>query len=227
MAVFHRRFDFWLEKCQRFSPVPNGLRGIRKRIWQIPLSAGIGLYCLTADKEPRAEVYAAATKKDQAMVLFRDAVAMVDQSPALSARIQKSGGAGKEWNLAFLQAGSFFRPISSDDGQSGPRPHCALIDEVHEHKSNQVVEMMRAGTKGRRQALIFMITNSGHDKTSVCYDYHEYGRKVSAGSIEDDSFFAFICSLDEGDDPFKDESCWKRLTPRWVTRLKKAIFVSR
>ena len=172
-----------------------------------PLSAGIGLYCLTADKEPRAEVYAAATKKDQAMVLFRDAVAMVDQSPALSARIQKSGGAGKEWNLAFLQAGSFFRPISSDDGQSGPRPHCALIDEVHEHKSNQVVEMMRAGTKGRRQALIFMITNSGHDKTSVCYDYHEYGRKVSAGSIEDDSFFAFICSLDEGDDPFKDESC--------------------
>ncbi|MDW5941594.1 terminase large subunit domain-containing protein, partial [Klebsiella pneumoniae] len=59
-----------------------------------PLSAGIGLYCLTADKEPRAEVYAAATKKDQAMVLFRDAVAMVDQSPALSARIQKSGGAG-------------------------------------------------------------------------------------------------------------------------------------
>ncbi len=178
-----------------------------------PLSAGIGLYCLTADKEPRAEVYAAATKKDQAMVLFRDAVAMVDQSPALSARIQKSGGAGKEWNLAFLQAGSFFRPISSDDGQSGPRPHCALIDEVHEHKSNQVVEMMRAGTKGRRQALIFMITNSGHDKTSVCYDYHEYGRKVSAGSIEDDSFFAFICSLDEGDDPFKDESCWKKANP--------------
>ena len=178
-----------------------------------PLSAGIGLYCLTADKEARAEVYAAATKKDQAMVLFRDAVAMVDQSPALSARIQKSGGAGKEWNLAFLQSGSFFRPISSDDGQSGPRPHCALIDEVHEHKSNQVVEMMRAGTKGRRQALIFMITNSGHDKTSVCYDYHEYGRKVSAGSIEDDSFFAFICSLDEGDDPFKDESCWKKANP--------------
>lgn len=87
------------------------------------------------------------------MVLFRDAVAMVDQSPALSARIQKSGGAGKS-GTAFLQAGSFFRPISSDDGQSGPRPHCALIDEVHEHKSNQVVEMMRAGTKGRRQALI-------------------------------------------------------------------------
>lgn len=178
-----------------------------------PLSGGVGLYCLVADREPRAEVYAAATKKDQAMILFRDAVAMVDLSPALAQRIHKSGGAGKEWNLAFLQTGSFFRPISSDDGQSGPRPHCALIDEVHEHKSNQVVEMMRAGTKGRRQALIFMITNSGHDKTSVCYDYHEYGRKVADGSIEDDSFFSFICSLDEGEDPFKDESCWKKANP--------------
>ncbi|EPW9636432.1 terminase large subunit domain-containing protein, partial [Yersinia enterocolitica] len=155
-----------------------------------PLAGGVGLYCMVADKEPRAEVYAAATKKDQAMILFRDAVAMVKQSPALSQRIEPSGGAGKEWNLAFLQNGSFFRPISSDDGQSGPRPHCALIDEVHEHKNNTVVEMMRAGTKGRRQALIFLITNSGHDKTSVCYDYHEYGRKVANGDLEDDSFFS-------------------------------------
>ncbi|AOP43669.1 MULTISPECIES: terminase large subunit [Edwardsiella] len=178
-----------------------------------PLAAGVGLYCLVADREPRAEVYAAATKKDQAMILFRDAVAMVDQSPALSQRIDKSGGAGKEWNLAYLQAGSFFRPISSDDGQSGPRPHCALIDEIHEHKDNRAVEMMRAGTKGRRQALIFMITNSGHDKTSVCYDYHQYGQKVAAGQASNDAFFAFICSLDDGDDPFKDESCWGKANP--------------
>ncbi|HDL7098263.1 TPA: terminase large subunit [Yersinia enterocolitica] len=178
-----------------------------------PLAGGVGLYCMIADKEPRAEVYAAATKKDQAMILFRDAVSMVDQSSALSQRVVKSGTGLNVWNLAFLQTGSFFKPISSDDGQSGPRPHCALIDEVHEHKTNQVVEMMRAGTKGRRQALIFLITNSGHDKTSVCYDYHEYGKKVASGDQEDDSFFSFICSLDEGDDPFKDESCWGKANP--------------
>ncbi|ENG9444899.1 phage baseplate assembly protein V [Salmonella enterica] len=191
-----------------------------------PLAAGIALYCLVADREPRAEVYAAATKKDQAMILFRDAVAMVDQSPALAQRINKSGGAGKEWNLAFLQTGSFFRPISSDDGQSGPRPHCALIDEIHEHKNNQVVEMMRAGTKGRRQALIFMITNSGHDKTSVCYDYHEYGRKVAEGSVDDDSFFSFICSLDEGEDPFKDETCWKKANHPLQNMVTRAVITA-
>jgi phage terminase large subunit-like protein len=178
-----------------------------------PLSAGIGLYGLVADQEARAEIYSAATKKDQAMILFRDAVAMVDQSPELNARLTRSGTGLKTWNLAYEQKGSFFRPISSDNAQSGPRPHMALIDEIHEHKTNITVEMMRAGTKGRRQALIFMITNSGHDRTSVCYSYHEYGKAICAGTKEDDSFFAFICSLDEGDDPLNDESCWPKANP--------------
>jgi phage terminase large subunit-like protein len=113
-----------------------------------PLAAGIGLYMLIADGEPRAEVYAAASKKEQAMVLFRDAVSMVQQSPSLRQRVRQTGGS-QVWNLSF--EASFFRPISSEDGQSGPRPHCGLIDEVHEHRDDKVIEMMRAGFKGRRQ----------------------------------------------------------------------------
>jgi len=178
-----------------------------------PLAAGVGMLGLVADNEPRAEIYSAATKKDQAMVLFRDAVAMVDQSPELSKRLQKSGTGERCWNLAYMAQRAFFRPISSDDGQSGPRPHIGLIDELHEHKTNTVVEMMRAGTKSRRQALIFMITNSGSNKSSPCWGYHDYGAKVSAGTLEDDSFFAYICSLDEGEDPIKDESCWPKANP--------------
>lgn len=178
-----------------------------------PLAAGIGLKGLTADGEARAEIYAAATKKDQAMILFRDAVAMVQQSPELTKRLTTSGGGQNIWNLAYLQTGSFFRPISSDDGQSGPRPHMALIDEVHEHKTNVVVEMMRAGTKSRKQALIFMITNSGSNKLGPCWNYHEYGSQVCSGDKVDDGFFAFICSLDEGDDPLKDEACWYKSNP--------------
>lgn len=178
-----------------------------------PLAAGIGMKGFVADGEARAEVYSAATKKDQAMILFRDAVAMVDQSPELSKRLQKSGTGEKCWNLAYLQAGAFFRPISSDDGQSGPRPHVGLIDELHEHKTNTVVEMLRAGTKSRRQALIFMITNSGSNKHGPCWGYHEYGAKVAAGEREDDAFFSFICALDEDDDPFEDEKCWPKANP--------------
>ncbi|MCX5508373.1 terminase large subunit [Pseudomonas sp. BJa3] len=178
-----------------------------------PLAAGVGLTGLIADNEARAEIYAAATKKDQAMILFRDAVAMVQQSPELTKRLVCSGTGQNIWNLAYLKSGSFFRPISSDDGQSGPRPHMALIDEVHEHKTNMVVEMMRAGTKSRKQALIFMITNSGSNKRGPCWEYHEYGSRVASGALIDDGFFAYICSLDEGDDPIQDESCWFKSNP--------------
>ena len=186
-----------------------------------PLAAGIGMYGLVADNEPRAEIFAAASKRDQAMVLFRDAVAMFQQSPALSKRLKPSGTGQNIWNLAYLEKGSFFRPISADDGASGLRPHIALLDEIHEHKSSKIVEFMRAGTKGRRQAIIFMITNSGSDRTSICWDYHEYARQVSEGGIEDDSFFSYVCSLDEGDDPFKDEECWAKVNPSLGVTIPK------
>lgn len=184
-----------------------------------PLAAGVGLYGLMADGEARAEVYAAAAKKDQAMVLFRDAVAMVRQSPALASRLQFSGGTGREYNIAYLATGSFFRPLASDSdgaGQSGPRPHINLLDEIHEHRTNAMVEFLRSGKKGRRQALDFMITNSGFDRSSVCYEYHEYGTKVSAAEIEDESFFSYICAVDEGDDPLdpeKGRDCWAKANP--------------
>lgn len=178
-----------------------------------PLAAGLGLLGLVADNEPRAEIYAAATKKDQAMILFRDAVAMRNQSPKLQEKLETSGTGERVWNLAYLATGSFFRPISADDGQSGPRPHMGLIDEVHEHKNNAVIEMVRAGTKNRRQALIVMITNSGTDKTGPCWGYHEYARRVCSGEAEDDSFFGYVCALDKGEDAFKDESCWPKANP--------------
>lgn len=180
-----------------------------------PLAAGIGLYCLCADDEPRAEVYAAATKKDQAMILFRDAVAMVDQSPELHSRLTKTGGT-QCWNLGFPAAGSFFRAISSDDGQSGPRPHCSLIDEVHEHPNATVINMLQAGQKGRRQPLNVEITNSGFDRTSICYQHHEYSSRVVQGIEQNDEWFAYVCGLDEGEDPLNPqhgEACWIKANP--------------
>lgn len=203
-----------------------------------PLAGGVGLYMLVADGEPRAEVYAAATKKDQAQILFRDAVAMVKQSPALSAHVTPTGAPLREWNLAYLRNGSFFRPIASDDGQSGPRPHCALIDEIHEHKTPHVVDMVRAGIKNRRQPLIFEITNSGHDRTSVCWQHHEYSAKVVAGILEDDTWFAYVCGLDLCDrceeegkaapddscpdcDHWTDEATWPKANPGLDTVLPR------
>lgn len=178
-----------------------------------PLVAGIGLYGLVSDGENRAEIYAAATKRDQAMILFRDAVSMVSMSPHMASRVVQSGRDEKVWNLYYPNTKSFFKPISADEGQSGPRPHIGLLDELHEHKTATTVNMMRAGTKNRRKAIVVMITNSGSDKKTVCGQYHDLGVRICAAIEDDDSFFAFICSLDEGDDPFKDEACWPKVNP--------------
>lgn len=173
-----------------------------------PLGAGIAIYMTVADSEPRAEAYMAAVDKDQAAIPFRDAVAMIKLSDELRDEFTLSGGEGKEWNAAHLGSGSWIRPISSESqgrGKSGYRPHFVLLDEVHEHATNAMVTFMEKGTKGRRQPLIFMITNSGVDRTSVCYEYHQYGARVAAGEVENDRFFSYICGVDEGEDPFTDE----------------------
>ena len=191
-----------------------------------PLAAGIGHYCLMADGEPRAEVYAAAANKDQAMVLFRDAVAMREQSSALAARLTPSG-ANPVWNLADLSTGSFFRPISSEvrKAGSGPRPSCVLCDEVHEHPDGLMIEMLERGFKSRRQPLLLMTTNSGFDRNSVCWEEHQHAVRVAAGTKTpdgdftfvgepiDDTTFAFVCGLDKDDDPLTDPSCWIKANP--------------
>lgn len=205
----------------------NGYRRFRVAYIEIgkgngksPLAGAIGLYGLVADGEERAEIYAAATKKDQAMILFRDAVSMVDNSPALASRLQQSGGKGKVWNLAYLPTGSFYRPIASDNGQSGPRPHFFLVDELHEHKDGSVVRMGKAGFKARTEPLLLLITNSGSDRQSTCWEYHQHAVDVVAGDKIDDEFFGYVCALDDGDDPFSDPDCWIKANPELGNVIK-------
>lgn len=193
-----------------------------------PLAGGIGLSMLCADGEIGAYCYAAATTREQASILFQDAVKMVDASPALTRRILKSGNR-QVFNLAHQATGSYFRPVSSEGrGLDGKRVHYAALDEIHEHPSDVVVNKMRAGTKGRRQALIFEITNSGYNRNSVCFHHHEYSEKILTGVLEDDSWFAYVCQLDTCDkcraegkvspscdkcDQWTDERVWIKVNP--------------
>ena len=192
-----------------------------------PMAGGIGLYGLMADGEAGAQVYAAAAKKEQAGILFADAVKMVKASQALKKRLEFSGGEGREYNIAYHRNASFFRPVSRDTGKtgSGPRPSFVLADEVHELPDRKSIEMLERGFKFRRQPLLFMITNSGSDRNSVAWEEHEHAVKVAAGHTEavndptfvgdviDDTTFSYVCSLDQGDDPLRDPTCWPKANP--------------
>jgi len=174
-----------------------------------PVAAGIGLYGLTMDGEQAAEIYSAATGIDQAKLCWLDAQRMVDASPELSDIIYQSQN-----NLAYEPTMSFFRPVSNEKrGKSGPRPHICLIDELHEHADAVIVNKLRAGAKRRKQPLFFEITNSGFDRTSICFQHHDHSRKVLEGILEDDRWFSYVCGLDEGDDPLTDKACHVKANP--------------
>lgn len=192
---------------------PDGFRRYRTAYVEVgkgngksPMAAGIGLYCLVADGEAGAQVYSAATMRDQAKIVWSDAEKMVKASklrPVVECFVN---------NLTY--EGSFFRPLSADHSKlDGLRVHCAILDEVHEHPNSRVVDKITAGTKGRRQPLIVEITNAGFNRHSVCWQHHEYSAKILEQVLENDSWFGFIAAVDDEDDPLHDESCWIKANP--------------
>ncbi|MBI4636116.1 MAG: terminase large subunit [Candidatus Rokubacteria bacterium] len=157
-----------------------------------PMLAGLLLYALVEDGEAGAEIYAAAVTREQAKIVFADAAKMALASPGLAKRLVIG-----ENNIAYETTRSFIRPVSSEARSlDGRRVHIAGVDELHEHPTALVTDKMRAGTKGRRQPLVVEITNAGYDRRSVCWQHHEYSRRVLEGLTEDEAWFAYVCQLD-------------------------------
>ena len=182
-----------------------------------PMAAGVGLYGLVGLGELAPEVYAAAVTREQARICYKDAVRMRDESPELEALISKH-----VTGLTIPKDHATFRIVSSEHrGLDGLRVFIGLIDELHEHPSAMVVDKLRAGTKARKDALIFEITNSGYDRTSVCWAHHELSVKVLQGVVENDQWFGYVCTLDEGDD-WRDEKVWHKANPGLGTILPLA-----
>jgi phage terminase large subunit-like protein len=94
-----------------------------------------------------------------------------------------------------------------------------LLDELHEHGTPQISIKVRAGAKRRKQPLFVEITNSGFDRTSICWQHHEHSRKIVEGIVDDQQWFAYVCGLDEADDPLADESCWIKANPNLGTSI--------
>jgi phage terminase large subunit-like protein len=157
-----------------------------------PSLAGIGLYGLICDGEQSAEIYSAAFDTEQASIILNDAIRMARASEDLD-RVLDVG----KYNIAHPESGSFFRAVSSEHrSKSGQRPYIVLVDELHEHRDGTVVNKMRAGFKFRKQPLLIEITNSGFDRTSICWQHHEMSLRVLEQVVTDEQWFAYVCHLD-------------------------------
>jgi phage terminase large subunit-like protein len=178
--------------------------------------AGVGIYGLVADKEPGAEIYAAATRRDQARIIFDEAKRMVRSSPELRERI----GIFK-LNMSIDATASKFEPLSADDRTlDGLNPHIVLIDELHKHKSRAVLDVLDTALGSRRQPLLWIITTAGDDDPESVYaQENDYAVKVLEGVLEDDSFFAFITTIDKAD-RWDDPKAWAKANPNLGISVK-------
>lgn len=182
------------------------------------LAAGIGLYLLTADGEAGAEIYSAATKRDQARITHAEATRMVKSSPALRARVKVYKD-----NLHIEGTASKYEPLGRDsDSMDGLNIHGAIIDEVHAHRTRETWDVLDTATSSRRQPLILAITTAGFDRQSLCWELHEYTEKVLTGIVDDDSWFGIIYTIDEEDlERFDQEEIWLKANPNLDVSVKR------
>ena len=182
------------------------------------LEAGIGLKGLIDENEPGAEIYSAATTRDQARIVYTEAERMRAGSPALRRRIQKTTN-----NLGVVSTASWFRPLSADTSKmDGLNVFIALVDELHEHPNGEVIEKLDTGMGAREQPLMWETTTAGVNRLSICYQHWDFSTKVLEGvipAIIADRWFAYIATADVGDD-WQDELAWRKANPSLGAVLK-------
>lgn len=212
---FHLAVIFGWKRADGTRRFRESYNEIARKNGKSTIAAGVGLYLFIADDEPGSEVYAAATKRDQAKIVHLEAERMVKASPGLRRRI----GIVKN-NLHVPNTASKFEPLGADeDSMDGLNPNGVIIDEMHAHKTRGVYDVLRTATGSRRQPLMFVITTAGFDRQSVCYELHDYAIKVLTGAIEDDTFCGFICAIDDKDD-WRDPACWVKANPNLGVSVK-------
>jgi phage terminase large subunit-like protein len=190
----------------------DGVRRFRSVYLEMPrkqgkstIVAGMGLGAMLIDKESTPEVYSAATKADQAKIIFKEAGRMVKQSPLLSKKLKVF----RDSIVCHSNAGTF-KPLASDSKTlDGLNVHFAAIDEIHAHKTSEVIDLLDTAKGARTQPLIVEITTAGSNKNTICYKHHELTKKILEGILTNDDWFGVIYSIDDKDD-WKDKSLWKK-----------------
>jgi phage terminase large subunit-like protein len=201
----------------------DGLRRFRIAFIELPrkngkttLAAAIALYLLVCDGEAGAEIYSAATKRDQAKLVFEDAKALVARCPELREIIQTF-----KYSLQIPAARSKFEPLGADaDTADGLNPFVAVCDEIHAWKTRDLWDVLLTGMGSREQPLALAITTAGDFSDSIYNELHSDAEQVLEGVVSDDAVFGFIACLDAEDD-WRDGTKWAKANPNLGVSLTR------
>lgn len=176
------------------------------------------LYLLTADGEPGAHCYSAATTGDQAREVFDTARNMALREPEFLARFGVEVG---KHDITLPMLASSMKPLNAEGSTlDGLNIHGCSVDEMHAHKTRAVWDVLDSATGARSQPLISAITTAGFDRSGICYELRDYSIKVLEGTVQDETWFASIYTIDEGD-IWHDPRVWRKANPNLGVSVKE------
>lgn len=153
------------------------------------------------------------TKQAQAMIVVRECIKFINADDELVETFTIKEYAGK---ILCEASNGYIQALGADTKSiDGFRSYLGSIDEYHAHKTDQMYKLLVDGTKQLPESLISVITTSGFDLNSPCFELYEYCKNVVAGAVIDETQFVFITEMDKGDDPF-DEKNWPKSNPLWT-----------
>lgn len=175
----------------------------------------VGLYLLIGDGEPGPEIYAVATKRDQAKIIWTEAKRMVRKSPVLLRRIKPLVA---ELSSELYNDGTF-KPLASDsDTLDGLNVHGALMDEIHQWKNGRALfNIIADGTSAREQPLVFETSTAGTVREDIYDQKYDEAERIINGLFDENGyhdihFYPFIYELDERKE-WIVETCWIKANP--------------
>ena len=174
----------------------------------------ISLYLLVADREPGAEVYSAANDRDQAAMIYREAAAMVKQSPALESVLNPIDSRKR---IVYEHTNSFYQALSADvPTKEGLNSHAVIVDELHALKYRALWSTLAYGGAARLQPLLLSISTAGiYDPASIGWEQYQYAKHVLDGTREDWSFFALVYEATPPEAAEQDAEWWRKRSV-WV-----------
>jgi len=207
----------WTSKTDNSRRYRTAYIQIARKNGKSTLAAAVALYCLAADREMGAEIYTAATTRDQARIVFDSALAMVRRSPAMAKALRLEA---QRHRIIHHPSLSKMMPLSADSRTlEGLDTHCAIVDELHVHKTREVWDVLSSSVGARKQPLIFGITTAGSQPEGIGYEIFQYSLSVlrkytdlPGDRLENDRHFCIIFSIDPEDD-WRNEECWIKANP--------------
>lgn len=193
-----------------------------KSLWVGAVGLLRGFY----DDENGSEVYSIATTKDQADIVWQEAANLAKKSthPKLKRLDVSTTKPHVHHNIHDRTTQSKFEPLSADrDSGDGVNPYCLIADELHRYKSADLLNMLQESMASRRNRLTIEITTAGWDRTSICYEHDQYSQKVLERTVENETWFAFICRADDEDkENWTDPKVWAKANPSYGVAIQES-----